>query len=368
MNLKINIKARLKRYYQNQININRKKAIRVVKKFKIFWAILVLLFPIYPSFGSFAYDQWAAPDYDPNTILSSYDDLSWDPTSNFSNESWFIKPGDVNLDSRDLSWINKLVIYKVESWDSLESIANKYWIDVKSIQWTNFFNDNTVLHPGQEIKIPPVSGFVYTVEAWDYIDSIAKKFGVEKAKIIEQNKLEEWKDLQLWQVIVIPGWKKIIKVQEETKTETKVVKKDDKKPKVTETKKKPTTPKVVAKKPTQTWYAVEYRWTGWNKFAPGYCTWFVANYKKVTWRWNAWEWLRNASAAWVPTWSTAANWSIVVFKWRGYNSYYGHVWIVVWVEWDSIIVKDMNYARKYQVTIRKVSKNDSSIRGYIYAN
>lgn len=53
---------------------------------------------------------------------------------------------------------------------------------------------------------------------------------------------------------------------------------------------------------------------------------------------------------------------------RGYNPYYGHVGIVTGIEGDSIIVKDMNYRKLNEVTIRKISKTDSAIKGYIYVD
>ena len=377
MNLKINLKARLKRYYQNQIHNNKKNTLNIVKKFKIVATLLVLIFPIYPSFWSFSYDQpqWPNPDYDPNTILSSYEDfpqwdiwLSWEPG--------FIRPWEVSLWDRDLTWVNKLVIYKVQPGDSFDIIADKFEIDSKSIIWANNFGEDKTLQPWEEIKIPPVSWFVYTVESEDTLDSVAEYFNIDKNKIIEQNKLDPNADLKIWQVLIIPGWKKVFQAVEQveekqenitTKNSTgknSVPKKDPKK----QTKKNTTIAKSDNwKSPTKSWYAVAWRGKP-NRFAPWYCTRFVANYKNVTWRGNAWEWLHNAAAAWVSTWRTAAAGSIVVFKWRWYSAYYGHVWIVVWVEWDSIIVKDMNYAGRYVVTIRKVSKNDSAIRGYIYVN
>lgn len=372
MNLKINLKARLKRCYQNQIHISKKNTVNVVKKFKILALILVLLFPIYPSFWSFAYEQWPAPDYDPNTILSSYEDVQIDWEDWFSGESWFVKPWEVSLGERDLTWVNKIVIYKVKAWDSFDIIADKFEIDAKSIIWANNLSEDKVLQPWEEIRIPPVSGFVYNVESGDTLDSIVSKFGIDKNKIIEQNKLDVWIELKIWQVLIIPGWQKTIKTLEKEE-ETKIIKdnKDPKKDNKKDPKKQDKKPIIVKKdsnkKPVKSWYNVAWRW-GWNKFAPGYCTRFVANYKNVTWRWNAWEWLHNAAAVWVPTWSSAAAWAIVVFRWRWYNSYYWHVWLVAWIEWDSLIIKDMNYAWRYVVTIRKIPLNDSSIRGYIYAN
>jgi hypothetical protein len=38
------------------------------------------------------------------------------------------------------------------------------------------------------------------------------------------------------------------------------------------------------------------------------------------------------------------------------------------VKGDTLIVKDMNYRRINEVTTRKVSKSDRSIKGYIYVD
>lgn len=58
--------------------------------------------------------------------------------------------------------------------------------------------------------------------------------------------------------------------------------------------------------------------------------------------------------------------SIVQFTGRGYNRYYGHVGIVADVTDEHIIVKDMNYRKINEVTIRKVPRDDPAIDGYIY--
>lgn len=94
----------------------------------------------------------------------------------------------------------------------------------------------------------------------------------------------------------------------------------------------------------------------------------MANHKSVTWRGNANQWLRNAKAAGVPTGSKPAVGAIVSFSGGGYNPYYGHVGIVVDIDGDDIIVKDMNYRRLNEVTIRRVAKDDNAIRGYIYSD
>lgn len=103
-------------------------------------------------------------------------------------------------------------------------------------------------------------------------------------------------------------------------------------------------------------------------FAWGNCTYFVATHKNVTWRGNANAWLRNAAAAGVSTGTKPATGAIISLAGGGYNPYYGHVGIVVDVDGDDLIIKDMNYRRLNEVTVRRISSDDRSIRGYIYTD
>ena len=114
-------------------------------------------------------------------------------------------------------------------------------------------------------------------------------------------------------------------------------------------------------------YIVKYNGNA-KGFAWGNCTYYVALNKNITWRGNANQWLRNAAAAGVSTGSKPVPGAIISLSGQGYNSYYGHVGIVVDVDGDDIIVKDMNYRRLNEVTVRRIPKNHSTIRGYIYAD
>jgi len=262
-----------------------------------------------------------------------------------------------------MSGINELVMYKVESGDSLSIIANKFQVSSDSILWANDFSRDHVLKPGEVVKVPPTTGLVYTVVAKDTIDGIAERFKVDSVNILAQNQLDASNDLQIGQQLIIPGAKK------ELPKPVIVDKKEDKKALVKAGKggKKNTLAKATDKKAPKNALSV-YKRSGKNTFAPGYCTWFVANHKKVTWRGNANQWLSNAAAAGVSTGSKPVAGAIVQFGGRGYNRAYGHVGIVVDVDGDELIVKDMNYSNRYQVTIRRVSKDDGAIRGYIYAD
>lgn len=223
-------------------------------------------------------------------------------------------------------------------------------MSINSIIWANNFGTE-ILHPGDIIKIPPVTGLAYVVVAGDTIEGLAQKYKVEVNKITEQNKLALKQELLIGQQILLPGAIKISPV--------KIVPKEDIKKKLFV--------KTSPKKTTNKTYATGYTGKG-SKFAWGNCTYFVANHKNVTWHGNANAWLRNAAAAGVPTGSNPAPGAIITFQGSGYNPYYGHVGLVVDVDGDDVVIKDMNYRRLNEVTIRRVSRDDPSIRGYIYSN
>lgn len=221
-------------------------------------------------------------------------------------------------------------------------------MSVNSIIWANNFNADTILHPNSIIKIPPVTGLTYLVVKGDTVESLAQKYKVSVSKIVEQNKLAAKQELLIGQQILIPGAIKI------TPPKPVIIK------------------KAIVQKPTSKTteyktYATTYTGKG-NRFAWGNCTYFVANHKNVTWRGNANAWLRNAAAAGVPTGKNPTPGAIITFQGSGYNPYYGHVGLVVDVDGNDVVIKDMNYRRLNEITIRRVAKSDPSIRGYIYSN
>lgn len=192
---------------------------------------------------------------------------------------------------------------------------------------------------------------IHQVQKWDTISSIAKKYDTAEEKIREQNNIAKWDTLVVWDVLTIP-WaiKKVPKpVYRAPKTKyTNYAKKSWWSQYVNKTWKY----KLIWRKP--------YSWAPWN------CTWYVASYANVDWRWNANQWIRNAKAKWHTISQTPKVWAIVQFTGRWYNRRYWHVWLVVDVTPTHIIVTDMNYRRLYEVTYRKIKRNDRTIDWYIY--
>lgn len=318
------------------------------------------MFPVYPVLASFVHTseldfyRW---DTDETSILSIHE---W--TASTSDEHTLVESKDSYLSvsalvDDDLTKTNTIIEYKVQEWDTLELIAKKYWISTDTILWASNLPKAYKAKKWDTLKFPPVTGVVYSVLKWDALNVIAKRYWISEQKIIEQNNIVN-KTLVAGKKIVIPWWHYIKPVVPQ-------------KPKpVYAASTKKTTARATTWKTTSSYSTSRWRYKlKWRKpysGAWGNCTYYVASYKNVNWRWNANQWLYRARAKWHPTWSNATLWAIIVFQWRGYNPYYGHVWIVMEVFPNHLIVSDMNYLRKNQVTYRKINRWDRSIRWYIY--
>lgn len=368
---KVNLKARIQRHSRilkdNLWNIHPFRSLYHKFNYNIVLFLVVFLFPIYPLFSSFFYEntvydfyRW---DIDESTILDSYVDME-NPSILVSDDS-FISVNTIVEWSRDISWYNEVIEYEIKPWDNLSTIAYKFWVSNNSILWANNFDAKKILHPWEKIKIPPVSWLIHQVKSWDTVSALAKKYKVDEQKILSQNWLSGSFNIEAGQVLIIP-WA----VKEVPKPIIA------QKPKTTTTKRTNTS--------AQWWYSFAKWWdsefvdTDWAytlvKRKPQWtfywwnCTWYVAQYKNVNWSWNAKDWLANAKAKWHSTGSTPWVWAIVVFHWKWYNPVYWHVWIVIDVTTNDIIVKDMNYRKLNEVTVRKVPKTDRAIRWYIYVD
>ena len=374
MSQRVNIQARIKRHIRilshsiwpgKKVERSPQRSSSTPYQFLVFFIIICI--PIYPRFASSVYDttqddfyRW---DVDESTIIGSYigsDDSEDTPLLESSNS--FLSVNTILDDNRDVSWSNEVIDYEVKPGDSVSSIAYDFSISTNSIYWANDFWKSHTLQPGDILRIPPVSGILHTIKSGETIGVIAKKYDQPASKILEQNKLLTSDGLTAGKTLVIPGAIKIIP-----------------KPVVKAVAKTSTTQSAS----TGWWYsfakyaASQYVSPGgqfnlqWRKpfsGVAGNCTWYVASYKNVDWRWNANQWIKNAQAKGHATGSTPKVWAVVAFEWRGYNPRYGHVGIVMDIKGSDIIVSDMNYRRPYEVTYRKVPISDRAITWYIYVD
>ncbi len=360
---RVNVKARLNRHLRivkENIWVWDKK-VRLSTRFdyNIVALFILIIIPIYPTLASFMYNtsryEFYRWDIDESSIIESYywwnDELENVNAPILESTDSFISVNTILNDERDLKWTNEIVDYEVKPWDSFSVIAYRFRVSTNSILWANNFTKKHTLHPWEVIKIPPVSWLIHQVVKWDTLSSIAKKYDTAEEKIIEQNNLDKWASLVVWDVLTIPWAIKKVPKPVYKKPVTKTYSKKSWWSQYVNTSWKF---KMVRRRP--------YSWVPWN------CTWYVASYTNVDWRWNANRWIANARAKWHTISQTPKIWSIVQFTGRGYNRRYWHVAIVVDVTSTHIIVKDMNYRRLYEVTTRKIKKWDRTIDWYIYVN
>jgi len=113
----------------------------------------------------------------------------------------------VNSPTTDLAGAPRsaIVDYVVEGGDTLGLIAEKYGISANTLRWANGLDERAMIKPGQNLKIPPVSGIVYTVASGDTLIKIAQKYHADATGILDFNRLADASALEVGNQIVIPG-------------------------------------------------------------------------------------------------------------------------------------------------------------------
>ena len=127
------------------------------------------------------------------------------PPKNLSQESFL--PYQSILSVFDAGQRNQILIYTVQPDDTLSQIAKDFGISANSLVWANNLKDSDYLSPGQELKIPPVSGVIHIVKSGDTVQSIAKKYSAKEESIVEFNGLPKDGALQLGQELIVPDGK-----------------------------------------------------------------------------------------------------------------------------------------------------------------
>jgi murein DD-endopeptidase MepM/ murein hydrolase activator NlpD len=106
----------------------------------------------------------------------------------------------------------EVITYTVQTGDSVFGIAERFSISPQTIMWSNGrLEDNPdLLSVGQELVILPTSGVYHIVEEGDTVESIAQKYKVEVSALTdyEVNGLREPYELTLGTALVVPGGEK----------------------------------------------------------------------------------------------------------------------------------------------------------------
>lgn len=83
----------------------------------------------------------------------------------------------------------KVVTHVVEAGDNFGSLANKFGVSIETILWANNLKIRSLLHPGDVLKILPVSGVAHKVKKGDTLKKIAALYNTTEDKISDFNHL-----------------------------------------------------------------------------------------------------------------------------------------------------------------------------------
>ncbi len=91
--------------------------------------------------------------------------------------------------------------------ESLNDVASHYGVNVQSLFWINDLQHVDLLTPGQELRIPRISGLLYTVQAGDTLVSIAQSFhvSVDTITLFSANNVHAGETLEPGRDIFVPG-------------------------------------------------------------------------------------------------------------------------------------------------------------------
>lgn len=97
------------------------------------------------------------------------------------------------------------VVYTVKSGDVIGAIAGQYGLSIETILWANNLTLRSRIHPGDELKIPPVDGVVHMVKKGETVAKIAKLYNAKEQAVIIFNKLQSGgADIVAGEMLIIP--------------------------------------------------------------------------------------------------------------------------------------------------------------------
>ena len=224
-----------------------------------------------------------------------------------------------------------IIAYTVQENDNISSIAASFGITVNTVLWANNLRETSIIRPGDELTILPVTGLIHRVRSSQTIDWIANYYKVDSQEIIAFNALPADGSIQIGEKLVIPDG------QMQT---------------------------VVQSAPTRV-ASASYTGEGTGKsrnFPYGQCTWYVAQKRIVPWSGHAKSWLANARAYGYQTGAVPKIGAIIATN----ESWYGHVGYVEAIEGNWVTFSEMNHLGWGIKSVRTLHVDSYKIRGYIY--
>ncbi len=263
-------------------------------------------------------------------VLGATDEIQID-------DSGITKP---NPDSIQSLAARQVQIYETQPFDTVYTVAEKFKLSTKTIRETNSLPNNALL-AGWQLIIPPVDGIVIQVTNPNLtLTDVAGAYSADINAIVAKNGLEDAEDMvDVGGYLVIPGGRlPAPKVVENTSP-------------TTSKKFSPSIPKASSI-------------AGNHKFAPGYCTDYVARkVPGITWGGNANRWIANSKAHGATVDRNPVAGAILV---TSENRRYGHVAYIESVKGSEVTISEWNYEGLYIKSVRTLDISDKRIQGVIH--
>jgi len=100
---------------------------------------------------------------------------------------------------------NTIINYTVQDGDSPGKIAADFDISLNTVFWANNLNSSSVIQPGQELIILPVSGTIHKIKEGESLSAVASKYKASIDEIVAFNNLKDESSVRANQEIIIPG-------------------------------------------------------------------------------------------------------------------------------------------------------------------
>jgi murein DD-endopeptidase MepM/ murein hydrolase activator NlpD len=144
------------------------------------------------------------------TIIKSPDELGEEDNLATINQegSAIIKP-EIATTKTTKQPRAEIIYYTIKPGDTISTIADEFSISVNTILWENNLSAYSLIRPGNQLTILPITGVTHSVAKGENIGQIAQKYGIEENKILEANNLTGADKLAVGKKLVIPGGRKI---------------------------------------------------------------------------------------------------------------------------------------------------------------
>ena len=100
---------------------------------------------------------------------------------------------------------NDIMVYTVQEGDTISGVSARFSISINTILWENSLTAYSIIRPGQKLTILPISGVRHKVARGETVGKIATRYGVDADAIISANKLASANDLQVGELLLVPG-------------------------------------------------------------------------------------------------------------------------------------------------------------------